>query len=78
MRVGRVLEPEVEGVCQGPPGARGAKGRAEEDPVGVLLRDQLAVDFFFFFFMFLVVDRKRKKESQSAMERKRGERGAKQ
>ena len=34
--------------------------------------------FFFFFFMFLVVDRKRKKESQSAMERKRGERGAKQ
>ena len=33
---------------------------------------------FFFFFMFLVVDRKRKKESQSAMERKRGERGAKQ
>ena len=28
--------------------------------------------------IFFLVDRKRKKESQSAMERKRGERGAKQ
>ena len=47
VRVGRVLEPEVECVGQGAPRARRAKGRAEEDAIGVFLGDELAVLFRF-------------------------------
>ena len=67
VRVGRVLEPEVEGVGQRPAGARRAKGRAEESPVGVLLGDQLAV------FSFLGMGRGRKKSESAIKSAKRGE-----